>query len=77
MLVRPSSSFFFLSGVSFAEKMVRIFVLNVLPLSQFCSCASSYHQTKKLAGGLAEKFEISVVDCLARVKNTKTQIGLT
>lgn len=36
-----------------------------------------YNQAEKLAGGLASKFEIPVIDCLARVKNTKTQIGLT
>jgi competence protein ComFC len=36
-----------------------------------------YNQAQKLAEGLSKKFEIPVVDCLARVKNTKTQVGLT
>lgn len=36
-----------------------------------------YNQAKKLAEGLSEKFDIPVMDCVARVKNTKTQVGLT
>jgi ComF family protein len=36
-----------------------------------------YNQAQKLAVGLSKKFEIPVIDCLERVKNTKTQVGLT
>jgi competence protein ComFC len=36
-----------------------------------------YNQAQKLADGLSKKFEIRLMDCLARIKNTKTQVGLT
>lgn len=36
-----------------------------------------YNQAKKLAEGLSKKFDIPVMDCLSRIKNTKTQVGLT
>lgn len=36
-----------------------------------------YNQAYKLAKGLSKKFGIPVVDSLARIKNTKTQVGLT
>jgi competence protein ComFC len=36
-----------------------------------------YNQAQKLGEGLSKKFELPVVDCLTRVKNTKTQVGLS
>lgn len=36
-----------------------------------------YNQAEKLAEGLAKKFDIPVVHALSRVKNTKTQVGLS
>lgn len=36
-----------------------------------------YNQSKLLAESLAKKFNVTVVDCLQRVKSTKTQVGLT
>jgi competence protein ComFC len=36
-----------------------------------------YNQAQKLAEGLAIKFELPVMHCLARIKNTKTQVGLS
>jgi ComF family protein len=36
-----------------------------------------YNQAQKLAEGLSRKLELPVVACLTRVRNTKTQVGLT
>ncbi len=36
-----------------------------------------YNQARLLADGLAKQFGMPVVDCLDRVKETKTQVGLT
>lgn len=36
-----------------------------------------YNQAELLAKGLAKKLDLPVIDCLHRVKETKTQVGLT
>lgn len=36
-----------------------------------------YNQAEKLAEGLAKKFDVKVLHALARIKNTKTQVGLS
>jgi len=36
-----------------------------------------YNQSVLLAQGLAKRLNLPVIDCLTRVRNTKTQVGLT
>lgn len=36
-----------------------------------------YNQTMLLAEGLVKRLRSTVLDCLTRVKNTKTQVGLS
>ena len=48
-----------------------------IPLHPAKQRKRGYNQSKLLAEGLEKRFGIPVVDCLERVKNTKTQVGLT
>ena len=48
-----------------------------IPLHEGKIKKRGYNQAKQLAEGLAKRFDVSVVDCLKRVKSTKTQVGLT
>ena len=48
-----------------------------IPLHEGKIKKRGYNQAKLLAEGLAKRFDVSVVDCLKRVKSTKTQVGLT
>ena len=48
-----------------------------IPLHEGKFKKRGYNQAKLLAEGLAKRFDVSVVDCLKRVKSTKTQVGLT
>src|SRR6266702_2857098 len=51
-------------------------VLIPIPLCQTKLRKRGYNQAKLLAEGLGKRLNISIVDCLKRVKNTKTQVGL-
>jgi ComF family protein len=57
------------------QKETSVFV--PIPLHASRLRKRGYNQSQLLAKGLGEKFGISVVDCLTRVKNTKTQVGLS
>jgi len=48
-----------------------------IPLHQGKFRKRGYNQAKLLAEGLAKRFDAPVLDCLRRVKSTKTQVGLT
>jgi len=48
-----------------------------IPLHEGKFKKRGYNQAKLLAEGLAKRFDASVIDCLKRVKSTKTQVGLT
>ena len=48
-----------------------------IPLHEGKFKKRGYNQSKLLAEGLAKRFNASVIDCLKRVKPTKTQVGLT
>jgi competence protein ComFC len=52
-------------------------VLVPVPLHSNKFRKRGYNQAQKLAEGLSGKFELPVLNCLARVKNTKTQVGLS
>ncbi len=52
-------------------------VLIPIPLCQTKLRKRGYNQAKLLAEGLGKRLNISIVDCLKRVKNTKTQVGLS
>lgn len=48
-----------------------------IPLYHLKHKKRGYNQAKLLAEGLGKKLDIKVVDLLVRVKNTKTQVGLS
>jgi competence protein ComFC len=48
-----------------------------IPLHQSKYRKRGYNQSALLADGLAKRFDFSVVECLKRVKHTKTQVGLS
>jgi ComF family protein len=79
--LRDSLTELFYEGLIQKEEFYKCFtpqsVLVPIPLHSSKLRKRGYNQAQKLAEGLFQKFEIPVVDCLARVKNTKTQIGLT
>lgn len=52
-------------------------ILVPIPLHASKFRKRGYNQARLLAEGLAKKCTIPVVDCLKRVKNTKTQVGLS
>lgn len=52
-------------------------VLVPVPLHIVKARRRGFNQAELLAKGVGQKFEIKVIDCLIRVKNTKTQVGLT
>ncbi len=47
-----------------------------VPLHKSRSRVRGYNQSFIMAAGIGKKFDIEVWDCLERVKNTKTQVGL-
>ncbi len=52
-------------------------VLVPIPLHKKKLRKRGYNQSYLLAKGIAERFGIPVIDCLERVKETKTQVGLS
>lgn len=52
-------------------------VLIPIPLHSVKFKKRGYNESKLLADGLAKRLNITVVDCLQRVKHTKTQVGLS
>jgi len=52
-------------------------ILVPIPLHQTKFRKRGYNQSLLLAKGLAERFDIPVVDCLKRIKHTKIQVGLS
>jgi ComF family protein len=63
------------------EHFYRIIQSNVvfvpIPLHKAKLRKRGYNQAELLARGLGRKFGIRVVDCLERVKSTKTQVGFS
>ncbi len=47
-----------------------------IPLSLRKQKERGYNQAKILAGGLAKKFQLEVIDCLERIKETMSQMSL-
>ncbi|HUQ84894.1 MAG TPA: ComF family protein [Candidatus Limnocylindrales bacterium] len=52
-------------------------VLVPIPLSRSRMRKRGYNQAMILAKGIGEKWDISVIDCLERTRDTKTQVGLS
>lgn len=52
-------------------------VLVPIPLSRSRMRKRGYNQAKILANGLGKKLDIQLIDCLERVRETKTQVGLS
>lgn len=79
--MRDSMTELFYEGLIQKEEFYNTFtpqtVLVPVPLHTTKFRKRGYNQAQKLAEGLSKKFELEVMDCLARVKNTKTQVGLT
>lgn len=72
---------FFSEGLIQQEQCYRVLqsaeCLIPIPLHATKLRKRGYNQAKLLADGLGKRFGIPVIDCLIRVKNTKTQVGLT
>lgn len=51
-------------------------VLIPIPLHKARFRKRGYNQSEILARGIGKKLDIEVLDCLERIKNTKTQVGL-
>lgn len=72
---------FFYEGLIQKENFYRIIqqqaVLVPIPLHKAKYKKRGYNQAQLLAEGLAKKFPLRVFDCLERVKNTPTQVGLS
>jgi len=48
-----------------------------IPLHPMRARKRGYNQSLLLANGLAKRFDLTVADCLSRVKNTVPQVGLS
>ncbi len=59
-----------------ADRQDDIFLVPI-PLSRAKLKKRGYNQSEILAKGLSKKFGIPVVDCLIRVKETRSQVGLS
>jgi ComF family protein len=68
-------------GVIQKEQYVRVMNHDAffvpIPLYQAKLRKRGYNQAALLAEGLAKRFDVEVIDCLKRVKPTKTQVGLS
>lgn len=53
------------------------FIFIPIPLHARKFRKRGYNQSMLLAQGLAKRFDVTVVDCLKRIKHTNTQVGLT
>jgi competence protein ComFC len=61
----------------FMSLLQESFVFVPIPLHTSKFRKRGYNQSNLLAQGLAKRFDATVLDCLMRVKHTKTQVGLT
>lgn len=79
--LRDTLAELFYEGLIQKEQYYKVFtpqsVFVPVPLHSSKLRKRGYNQSQKLAEGLSKKFELPVIECLARVKNTKTQVGLT
>jgi len=79
--MQPQMIDLFYEGIIQKEQFVPLLsqqsVLVPIPLYSSKFRKRGYNQAVLLADGLARRFDIPVVDCLKRVKHTKTQVGLS
>ncbi len=72
---------FFYEGLIQKEMCYRLLqeggVFIPIPLHKARFRKRGYNQAQLLAAGLSKKFDLPMLDCLERVKNTKTQVGLS
>lgn len=71
---------FFFEGLIQKEPFYRLVrkksVFVPIPLHRIKLRMRGYNQSLLLAQGLGQKLDITVIDCLERIVNTKTQVGL-